>query len=79
MGTETIQKIIPSQRTRLRWLLLLTTLATFAWLFSFFGFAVEGQAVSFVMWAEFEKWLFIAYGASESANKYSHAVMNNES
>ncbi|MES0327079.1 MAG: hypothetical protein ABUK13_02700 [Gammaproteobacteria bacterium] len=76
MVAETIQKIIPSQGTRLKWLLALTVLATLAWLYSFFGHAAEGQAVSFVMWADFEKWLFMAYGATEVGNKYSHAVMN---
>ena len=76
MVSETIQKVIPNKGTRLKWLLTLTLLATFAWLYSFFGYAVEGQAVTFVMWADFEKWLFIAYGASETAVKHSHAVLN---
>ncbi len=76
MVAETIQKVVPSKGTRLKWLFVLTVLSTGAWLYSFFGYAAEGQAVTFVMWADFEKWLFMAYGASESADKYSNAVLN---
>ena len=76
MVAETIQKIIPSKGTRLGWLLVLTLLGTWGWLYSFLGYAVVGQEVSFVMWADFEKWLFMAYGASESADKYSSATLN---
>ena len=76
MVAETIQKVIPSKGTRLNWLLALTVMATIAWLYSFFGHAVPGQEVTFIMWADFEKWLFMAYGATEVGDKYSHAVMN---
>lgn len=76
MVAETIQKVIPNKGTRLGWLLVLTMLGTYGWLYSFLGYAVVGQEVSFVMWADFEKWLFIAYGASETAVKHSHAVLN---
>lgn len=78
MVAETIQKVIPSKGTRLKWLLALTVLSTSAWLYSFFGHAVVGQEVSFVMWADFEKWLFLAYGTTETADKYSHAVLNRD-
>jgi hypothetical protein len=76
MVSETIQKVIPSKGTRLAWLLVLTAIGTWGWMYSFLGYAVVGQEVTFAEWAEFEKWLFIAYGASESADKYSHAAMN---
>lgn len=76
MVAETIQKVIPSNRTRLKWLLALTVMATIAWLVSFTGHAHIGQEVSFMAWADFEKWLFMAYGATEVGNKYSHAVLN---
>ena len=78
MVTDTIQKTIPRKGTRLKWLFALTLLSTIAWVYSFFGNAAEGQAVTFIMWADFEKWLFLAYGASESADKYSTAVLNKD-
>ena len=84
MVAETIQKIIPSKGTRLKWLLALTVISTSAWLYSFFGYVdivvvnetVINNGVTFVMWADLEFKLFMAYGASESADKYSHAALN---
>lgn len=69
-------KNIPTGGTRLKWLLALTVLATVGWVLSIFGYVDPVQAVSFESWAEFEKWLFISYGATEVGSKYSHAVMN---
>jgi hypothetical protein len=76
MDKETIQKVIPSKGTRLKWLMTLTVMATAAWVLSLTGTIEQSQAVSFVEWADFEKWLFMAYGATEVGDKYSHAVMN---
>ena len=73
-----VQKIIPTKQTRLKWLLALTAMATLAWLLSLFGYIDPDNAVTFVQWSEFEKWLFITYAGSEVGSKYSHAVMNRE-
>lgn len=76
MDAETIQKSIPTHKTRLAWLKILSAIATIAWLASLAGYVPADQAVTFTMWADFEKWLFIAYGGTEVGAKYSHAVMN---
>jgi len=77
MDAETVQKVIPTQKTRLNWLKALSVIATAAWLATMAGYiTTEANMVTFVMWAEFEKWLFISYGATEVGSKYSHAVMN---
>jgi len=76
MVTETIQKAIPTQKTRLNWLMGLSVVATISWVLSMTGTIEGANAVTFIMWADFEKWLFTAYGATEVGAKYSHAVMN---
>jgi hypothetical protein len=74
MGT----KVIPTKQTRLKWLMALTVMATIAWVLSLLGYIDQANTVSFTDWAEFEKWLFIAYGGTEVGAKYSHAVMNRD-
>ena len=72
------EKIIPTQKTRLKWLLTLTVMATVAWVLSMAGYITGDNAVTFVMWSDFEKWLFFAYGSTEVGAKYSHAVLNRQ-
>lgn len=69
-------KNIPTKETRLKWLLALTIMSTVAWVLSMLGYIDSAQSVSFTQWADFEKWLFLSYGATEVGSKYSHAVMN---
>jgi len=77
MVAETIQQTIPSKETRLLWLKILSVIATLAWVATMAGYVeTEANMVTFVMWAEFEKWLFLTYGITEVGSKYSHAVMN---
>lgn len=69
-------KIIPSQKTRLKLLLSIGAIATAAWGLSFFGVAAEGQAVTYDQWYNTMVWLFGLYAASEVGSKHAHAVLN---
>ena len=76
MVAETIQKVIPSKKTRLNTLKVICSIGTVAYVMSFLGYAHPGQEVSFAAWAGLMTGMFTAYGATEVGDKYSHAVMN---